>query len=65
VPDRVLPGARSIFERYCRFVESLPPLAERTSLHLDELTFGDLSGLVTAWLRSNKPAVSDPGPAAG
>jgi hypothetical protein len=59
VPDRALPGSRSIFERYCRFVESLPRLAERTALHLDELTFGDLSGLVTEWLRSNKPAMSD------
>jgi hypothetical protein len=65
VPGRVLPGASAIFERYCRFVESLPILADRIALHPDEITFGDLSALVTEWLRSNRPAILPSDPAAG
>jgi hypothetical protein len=65
VPDRALPGAAMIFERYCRFVESLPILADRIALDPNELTFGDLSGLVTQWLGSNRPAIPLADPAAG
>ncbi|SOD04123.1 hypothetical protein SAMN05216486_12510 [bacterium JGI 053] len=64
VLGRTLPGAAAIFERYSRFVESLPRLADRIALRPDELTFGDLSGLVTEWLGSNRPAIP-PEPAAG
>jgi hypothetical protein len=65
VPGRVLPGATAIFERYCRFVESMPGLARRVDLHPEELTFGDLSNLIIEWLGSNKPAIAPPDPAAG
>jgi hypothetical protein len=65
VPDRVLPGANAIYDRYCRFVESLPSLAGRIALRTDEITFGDLCGLVTEWLRNNKPALASWEPAAG
>jgi hypothetical protein len=65
VPDRNLPGARAIFERYCRFMESMPRLAYRIALHPEELTFGDLSILIIEWLGSNRPEVSSSDPAAG
>lgn len=54
-PDRRLPGARMMFERYSRFLESLPRLASIVSLDVDELTFNDLSFLIDEWLRSNRP----------
>lgn len=65
VPQRRLPGARAMFERYGRFVESLPRLAARIALDPDELTFGDLSFLIARWLRTNKPASTSLDPAAG
>lgn len=55
MPDRRLPGARMMFERYSRFLESLPRLASIVSLDVDELTFNDLSFLIDEWLRSNRP----------
>ncbi|HKP76360.1 MAG TPA: hypothetical protein VJT67_12605 [Longimicrobiaceae bacterium] len=58
VPERVLPGGDAIFRRYCRFVQSLPRLARRVSLHPDELTFGDLSYLVVEWLGTDRPSAA-------
>ena len=64
-PGRSLPGARAMFERYSRFVESLPGLASRIALDPDELTFSDLSFLVARWLRTNKPRTASRKRAAG
>ena len=48
-----------MFERYSRFVESLPRLASKVSLDVDELTFGDLSFLIDQWLHVNGPLVAN------
>lgn len=58
-PNRRLPGARTMFERYRRFLESLPRLASKVSLDVDELTFSDLSFLIDQWLRSNGPLITN------
>jgi hypothetical protein len=52
-PERELPGARAIHARYERFTESLPSLAARVGLEMDELVFNDLLLLVAEWLRVN------------
>lgn len=65
VPERMLPGGDAIFQRYCRFVASLPRQARRMSLHPDELTFGDLSYLVLEWMGANRPSAAAYGLAAG
>jgi hypothetical protein len=65
VPGRLLPGANAIYERYCRFLESLPGLAARVAPRADEITFGDLRALIAEWLRSNRPARPSTDPAAG
>ena len=65
IPRRRLPGARMMFERYSRFVESLPRLAAMIDLDPDELTFSDLSFLVARWLRTNRPPTADLASAAG
>jgi hypothetical protein len=65
LPRRRLPGAKAMFERYCRFVDSLPRLASTVALDPDELTFSDLSYLTARWLRTNKPAPASPDPTTG
>ena len=65
MPDRALPGARVMFERYSRFVESLPRRASRVALEPGELTFSDLCFLVARWLHRNGPPVTSRKPAAG
>lgn len=59
IPERRLPGARAMFERYTRFVDALPRLAARIDLDADELTFSDLAFLVTRWLRKNGPSLAN------
>ncbi|HEV7589242.1 MAG TPA: hypothetical protein VGO40_14095 [Longimicrobium sp.] len=65
MPDRSFPGARTMFDRYSRFVQSLPRLASRIALDPDELTFSDLSFLIARWLRRNNPRPPFRKPAAG
>jgi hypothetical protein len=65
IPGRTLPGARAMFDRYSRFVESLPRLASRVALDPDNLTFSDLSFLIARWLRKNRPRATSRKPAAG
>ncbi|MFL5538171.1 MAG: hypothetical protein ACJ8J0_04230, partial [Longimicrobiaceae bacterium] len=65
VPQRILPGASEMFERYRRFVAKLPELAAEADVRTDELTFSDLSRLVAYWLRLNRPRANSLGPAAG
>jgi hypothetical protein len=55
-PERELPGGALIYQRYLEFTERLPRLAAEVGLEVQELTFGDLSALVTEWLRIDAPA---------
>ncbi|HEX8242363.1 MAG TPA: hypothetical protein VF541_02660 [Longimicrobium sp.] len=54
IPDRTLPGPAAIFARYQEFVAVLPSLAARVRLEPEHLTFSDLSGLITEWLRRKR-----------
>ncbi|HYH78853.1 MAG TPA: hypothetical protein VEX86_03630 [Longimicrobium sp.] len=57
-PERQLPSARVILDRYQRFVATVPALASRAQLDADDLTFFDLLLLVGTWLAENVPATS-------
>lgn len=54
-PDADLPGAAVTYNRYLRFDESLPYLADRVGLDVNDLLFSDFTGLVSEWLRLNTP----------
>ena len=54
-PERQLPGAATMADRYRRFVFSLPHLTAQLRLDPAELTFYDLHALVSAWLVKNDP----------
>jgi hypothetical protein len=49
----LIPGGGPIFERYQRFRDQLPTAARAIHLLHRELTFGDYTKLVVAWLRRN------------
>lgn len=51
---KLLPGGAEINARYVRFRAQLPQLCEDSKLKEDELTFNDLSQLITSWLKINR-----------
>ena len=51
-----LPGPRSLATRYFAFTQELPELCEAAAITRRELTFGDYSTFVTAWLESEEEA---------
>jgi hypothetical protein len=52
-PERQIPGASVIQDRYRRFVASVPLLAPRVHLDPQDLSYFDLLGLVGTWLSEN------------
>jgi hypothetical protein len=46
----LIPGGKSIFERYGRFRDQLPAQAQDVRLDHRELTFGDYTHLLVGWL---------------
>jgi hypothetical protein len=52
-PDRMLPSAAAVFERYRQFTECIPELTTEMSLDPDDLVFYDLMALVSFWLAAN------------
>jgi hypothetical protein len=48
----LMPGGKTIFERYERFRTQLPAQARDVRLHHTELTFGDYARLLVGWLTS-------------
>lgn len=56
-PNRQIPGGRVIFDRYLRFVDTLPVLGAEMSLDPEELTFKDLVTLALEWLKLNPAPV--------
>ena len=51
--ERELPGARTMFERYRRFVDELPEFGRQMRVDADELTFNDLTAALSEWLKLN------------
>ena len=50
-----IPGGAKIWERYDAFQNALPTLCKTLKIRLDELTFLDLTHLITEWLRQVAP----------
>jgi hypothetical protein len=48
----MIPGGKSIFERYERFRAELPAWATKEKLDHRELTFGDYTRLIVGWLNA-------------
>lgn len=51
---RKLPGGADIVKRYRRFREIFPELCEEARLAPEELTFNDLTRIVSSWLLMNR-----------
>jgi hypothetical protein len=48
-----------MYDRYRRFVESLPELAAGVDANPDELPFSDLSFLAACWLAVNRAPATE------
>jgi hypothetical protein len=48
-----LPGGKEIIDRYHKFQNDLPNICAVLALEPDQLTFLDLSKLITDWLRTS------------
>jgi len=62
-PDRELPGARVMFDRYLGFLDVLPRITRQMRVDSDELTFSDLTTAISEWLKVHASA-QEPAPAA-
>jgi hypothetical protein len=51
---RMLPGGAMIAGRYQRFLEDLPALCEAARLNQTDLTFLDLSAMISNWLKTSR-----------
>jgi hypothetical protein len=51
---KLLPGGAEIVERYNRFLNDLPALCSALRRQPENLTFGDLSEMIQAWLQANR-----------
>lgn len=52
-PDQAIPSGRTLFVRYLAFAEAIPGMAVKLKLDVEEITFRDLTGLVSLWLEMN------------